>query len=175
MLTRRLPLLRPGLVLLALAACSPGLDWRELRPEGAALRLMFPCKPQAEVRSQPGPAGQTLAVHAQSCRAQAWQFTLVWMELGAPAATGPALQRLGEGPARLLRQADEQALSVAGMTPQAQARQRRWVAGADQPPRSLRQAVFAYGTRVYQLQMLGEQDNEAAWAALLGGLRLGPG
>lgn len=172
---RHLFVLRPGLVWLALSACSPELNWRELQPEGAALRLMFPCQPEAERRHQPGPSGQALAVQAISCRAQAWQFTLVWMDVGDPAAVGAALQRLAEGPARQLRPVDQQVLSVAGMTPQAQAVQRRWVAGADQPSRSLRQAVFAYGTQVYQLQMLGERDNDTAWAALLGGVRLGPG
>lgn len=177
MLTRHHPSsLCPGLISLALMACSPGLNWRELQPEGAALRLMFPCKPETEVRHQPGPAGSMLAVHALSCRAQAWQFTLVWMDVGDPALVSAVLQRMGEGPARQLQPEPEQALAlaVAGMTPQALARQQHWRAAAGQAPLSLRQAVFAYGTQVYQLQMLGERDNAAAWASVLGGVRLGP-
>jgi len=28
-----------------LAACSPTLNWREVRPEGTRLALLLPCKP----------------------------------------------------------------------------------------------------------------------------------
>ena len=31
--------------LLVLAACNPVFNWREVRPEGTALSLLLPCKP----------------------------------------------------------------------------------------------------------------------------------
>ena len=35
----------------ALVACSPALDWREVRPSGTRLLAMFPCKAGAQQRS----------------------------------------------------------------------------------------------------------------------------
>ena len=51
-----LPALRPAALaaaLLALAACSPTFNWREVRPDGTALSLLLPCKPDKAERSVP--------------------------------------------------------------------------------------------------------------------------
>ena len=39
--------------LLVLAACSPALNWRDVRPDNTALSLLLPCKPDKAQRSVP--------------------------------------------------------------------------------------------------------------------------
>ncbi|WP_411881269.1 hypothetical protein [Polaromonas sp. YR568] len=56
-----LTIFRAGGLLLAtavLAACSPALNWREVRPEGTRLALLLPCKPDKAEKTVPlgGPA-----------------------------------------------------------------------------------------------------------------------
>lgn len=56
-----LTIFRAGGLLLAtavLAACSPALNWREVRPEGTRLALLLPCKPDKAEKPVPlgGPA-----------------------------------------------------------------------------------------------------------------------
>ena len=39
--------------LLGLAACNPTFNWRDVRPEGAALSLLLPCKPDKAEKKVP--------------------------------------------------------------------------------------------------------------------------
>ena len=38
---------------LTLAACSPALDWRQVRPDDTGVEAMFPCKPLSHARTVP--------------------------------------------------------------------------------------------------------------------------
>ncbi|MFO1268454.1 MAG: hypothetical protein U1F67_17830, partial [Rubrivivax sp.] len=40
-----------ALLAAALGACSPALDWREVRPAGTAVVALMPCRPNASTRS----------------------------------------------------------------------------------------------------------------------------
>jgi len=94
---------------LALAACSPTFNWRDVRPDNTGLALLLPCKPDKAIKTVPlggQPAelamlgcdagGATFAVavadigdaaRAEAVLAQWQQLTLVNMKAG-PVGTG---------------------------------------------------------------------------------------
>jgi hypothetical protein len=154
------------LPLLCLSACAPRLDWREVRPAGAGLLALFPCKPEVESRSQPVAMG--LAV----CEAAGQRFSVSWADVAEPAQVAPALQQMREALAAKLaaRPSAAQALQVPGMTPNPQAQQQVLEGGAQ----GARVAVFARGLRVYQATLLGAQAEAGAWDTFSVGLRLEP-
>lgn len=56
---------------LSMVACSPALDWRTMRPQGAqGLLATFPCKPSQNQRELvlPGLSGPPVQVHLASCK-----------------------------------------------------------------------------------------------------------
>ncbi len=145
------------------SACSPSLDWREVRPDGAGVLALFPCKPEIEQRE---PVRMGLAV----CKAAGSNFSLTWVRLDDPAQVAPALQEMRVSLAARLqaRAAPAQAVQVKGMTPNPQAVQQ----GLQAERQQARIAVFARGMWVYQAVMLGAKPDEAAWETFLTGLRL---
>ena len=69
-----------------LAACNPALNWREVRFDGLATRVLLPCKPdRAERAVQLGEARATLRM--MGCEAQDLQFT--WSQLDLPVGPVP--------------------------------------------------------------------------------------
>ena len=62
-------------VAVLLAACSPSLNWREVRPEGSDAVMMFPCKPQRFARQVPL-AGGKVEMHLSSCTVEGVTYAL---------------------------------------------------------------------------------------------------
>lgn len=86
-------------LLLALAACAPSLNWREVRPPQAqGLVLMFPCKPEHLERrlTLPGLAGGPVTMHLLSCEADGATWALSYLDAGTPERWLQAPQVLGE-------------------------------------------------------------------------------
>jgi hypothetical protein len=164
-----------GALLVALAGCSPALDWRDWRPEGSGLQLLLPCKPVPQVRSVML-AGQTvrLALHACSAGGQTWG--LAFGDVGDPRLTTSALQalvtgftdNLGAGPGQSLRLP-----RLSGATPNAAAQLVR-VNGTrpDGKPLQAEVLVFTRGTQVYQATVLGQQLPAEAVTTFFESLRL---
>lgn len=70
------------LALLALLACTPALNWREARPDGASASALLPCKPDRATRSVPlGGVPTELAV--AGCTAGGMTFALMSAHLPA--------------------------------------------------------------------------------------------
>lgn len=159
-----------------LSACAPGLDWREVRPEGANLLAMFPCKPASDARKVEM-QGRTFDMRLYACKAANQSFALSYVDVGDPALVGPALQQMRESLAAKLAAgaASAVALQVAGMTPSPQAQQQP-LAGK-LPDGSATQgavAVFARGTWVFQAVVLGPKRDAAAEEGFLNGLKFAP-
>jgi len=76
----------------ALAACSPTLDWREVRVDGAGLKAVFPCRPDQETR-QVAMASRAVSVQALACRAGGSTFAVMAADIGGPAAAGAVLKQ----------------------------------------------------------------------------------
>jgi hypothetical protein len=72
---------------LALAACSPALNWREVRLDPSALVAMLPCKPDQGTRAV-SLAGQKLSMHMMGCEADSATFAVSYVDL--PDATQAA-------------------------------------------------------------------------------------
>jgi hypothetical protein len=157
-----------GWLALSLAACSPQLDWRVVRPADAGISALFPCKPT--VNNHPATAAEPVAMGLAECKAGGWTFSLAWADLADPALVGPALAQMPRSLATKLNAppALPQPLAVPGMTANPAA-QVQVLVGDKQRARV---AVFTRGLRVYQLMLLGAQDNPAAWDAFLAALKL---
>lgn len=171
----RRPMLSATLLGAALQACSPALDWREVRPEGSAATLLFPCKPKSQSR-QAMLAGAPTPMTLLACDAEGLTFGFAHADLDDPARVSPALVSMAAALAANLQAHDVRSapLQVAGMTPNSEAR-RIWLGGKlpDATPAQEQAALFARGTRVYQAAVLGARPDAAA-DVFIDSLRLAP-
>lgn len=159
-----------------MTACAPALDWREVRPAGAGIAMLFPCKPDSHARQvKLGPDSVRLELHA--CTAAGATWALAFAELGDPARVGPALVELRLAAARNLAASEPQVLGlkVEGATPNP-ASQRVQFQGRMPDGRVVIEqvAVFAKGTRVYQATALGDKLDADATDSFFGNLRVAP-
>lgn len=169
-----------------LAACSPVLDWREVRPADSRLQLLMPCKPSVQER-QVSLAGQPVRLVLQACAAGGQTWGLAFADVGEPARVGPALLELGasaasnigalrtKGEAGTAAAVEPAPLQVSGATPNAASlRQSLQGARPDGTPLRMQMGVFAHGTRVFQATVLGEQLPDEAADTFFNALRIQP-
>lgn len=170
---RRL-LLCATLLSATLPACTPALDWREVRVEGTQASALFPCKPKSQSR-QAAIGGVPTRMTLLSCEADGHTFALAHTDLGDPARVGPALVEMAAALPANVQAVPMRAepLAVPGMTPSVQAR-RLWIEGRmpDGSPVTEQAALFAHGTRVYQAAVLGARPGAPA-QTFFDSLRLG--
>jgi hypothetical protein len=69
----------------ALLACSPALNWREIRVESTGLKAMFPCKPDRAARTVAMPGGP-VNLQALACDAQGATFAVLFADRDPGAA-----------------------------------------------------------------------------------------
>jgi hypothetical protein len=158
------------------AACSPALDWREVRPEAAGLVVLLPCRPSSYARSL-RLAGQTVTLHLQACSADGLTWALAFADLTDPALVPAALAELQAAAANNLGASGSIALplDIRGATPNAASRHLQ-IAGKlpDGKPVREQTAVFSKGTRVFQATVLGPELPTDAVETFFSGLRLMP-
>ena len=168
---RRVPLL----VILLIAACSPALDWREVRPEGTGLALLLPCRPQRQVREVELGA-QRVRLALQSCSAGEQTWALGAADVEDPARVGPALRALhGAALVNVGASADTSlAFDVPGATPN-DASRRVAFEGHLPDGRPVREqvAVFTRGTQVFQATVVGTRLSDEGVETFFGSLRFG--
>lgn len=182
---RRLALLLAGAAL-AGVACSPALDWREARPEGAGVQLLFPCQPKSVAR-EVALAGARVRMTLSACEAAGHTWALAHADLADPARVGPALAELraaaraklpvpAGAPASQPRgQPFVQPLVVPGATPNPGAARER-LQGRLPDGREVTEhlAVFARGTVVYQAVALGARLPQEAADTFIESLKVLP-
>lgn len=154
---RRRQLLASIALVGALAACAPALDWREVRPQGAGLVALFPCKPSALTRSV-ALAGQTvrLALHACSAGGQTW--ALAFADVGDPARVRASLEELRRSAAANLAATATTPLplTVSGTTPNPASGREQLIGRLPDGQAVVEQvALFVRGTVVFQATVLG--------------------
>ena len=114
----------PAVVALAcVMACTPVLDWRDVRPPGAGLVALFPCKPASHAR-RIVLADTPVEMIIYACSAGGATYAVGFADLGQPAQVGRGLSALAEASARNIGStlvADTAPVSVPGMTPNPQA------------------------------------------------------
>jgi hypothetical protein len=165
-----------GLTGVLMLACAPALDWREVRPTGSGMTLLFPCKPDSHARQVAlGPDSVRLELHA--CNAAGATWALAIADVGDPARVGPALLELRTTAAKNLSASEPQILTlkVEGATPNPSS-QRVQFQGRMPDGRAVTEqvAVFAKGTRVFQVIAVGDKLDAEATDSFFGSLRLAP-
>ncbi|MBV8379554.1 MAG: hypothetical protein JO369_02140 [Paucibacter sp.] len=148
-------------LLLLLAACTPSLNWRAVRPAGSHLSLTFPCKPDVAAREVAG-LHQGLA----QCDADGASFVLSWSALHDSRDAADALKDMRGSVAQALHATvgTPRPFAVPGMTPLPEAVQMD-LAGA----RHARVATFARDAQVYELLVVSDAPiRPAAWEGFVG-------
>lgn len=74
----------------ALAACSPRFNWREVRPDNTALSVLLPCKPDQAQRKVPL-GGQPTELAMLGCDAGGATFAIAVATIAQAGQLGPAL------------------------------------------------------------------------------------
>ena len=159
---------------LAGPACSPTLDWRELRPEGTGIAVTFPCKPDRHARPIVV-AGHAVRMEMLVCSAGGSTYALAFADLPDPAAVAPALAELRALAVTNIAAvpAPAASLQVPGMTPSPQAA--RVVLSGRYPDGAAvyeQAAFFAKGMRVYQASVVGNRPAGDAADTFLAALKL---
>ena len=163
-----------AIALMGLCACSPTLDWREVRPEDTGVVALFPCKPTTDARMVTL-EGARVRMLLTACRAGDVTWALASADTEQPARVGPALAALRTAAAANLG-ASAQAigpLQVSGMTPNPQAERVR-IKGKlpDGGAVTLEAGFFAKGTWVFQATAMGAAPGTDAVATFFDNLKL---
>ena len=169
------PLLwRCGLAALAVAACSPALNWREVQLAEGELGAMFPCKPARLVRDITL-AGAPVRMQLLSCSAGGVTYGLSHADMGNPGTVHAALTELRGSAAANIGGVPERmaALEVPGMTPNPLA-ERVVMAGKGTDGASLQEQAgfFSRGAHVYQATVFGAALDADAANTFFSGLKL---
>ncbi|MBI2725464.1 MAG: hypothetical protein HYX42_04360 [Polaromonas sp.] len=139
-----------------LQACSPSLNWRDVRPEGTGLALLLPCKPDKAQRTVPL-GGSATELNMLGCDAGGATFAVASADIGNAANVAEVLaqwQKLTLSNMKAAPGAQVLPLKVAGSAPlppavlvKAQGQR------ADGQAVSGQAAYFAKGTQVFQVVM----------------------
>jgi len=156
-----------------LAACTPTLDWREVRPEGSGAVLLFPCKPSTEARTV-ALAGAPVSMRLVVCRADGLTWALTYADVTDPARVAPAIEAL-RAAAQLNLGGTAEALGpmqVKGMTPNPQAQRVRLRGKLPSGEAVVQESgFFSRGTWVYQATVLGTRLDGEAVASFFDSIR----
>ena len=172
-----MPCLRSVCLLIALlCACSPPLDWRQVRPVGLELEAMFPCRP-ATLSRDLMLVRRRVEMTMHACAAGGSTYAVGAALLEDVRDVGTALAALRDAAARNVAgsAAQENAIQVPGSTPHAESA-RLVITGKRPDGTSVVEhiAVFARGARVYQALVVGDRPDADAVSTFFDGLKVGP-
>ena len=157
-----------------LSACSPALDWREMRPDGSGAVISFPCRPSSHARKV-RLAGGDVELTLYACTAGDITWALAWADVTDPARVAQAVDELRRSAAANIGAvtATDLPLAVPGATPNLGAG-RVALSGQRSDGQVVQEqmAVVVKGTRVLQATALGAQLPPEAMEIFFGGLRL---
>ena len=163
--------------LLAVGACSPTFNWRELRLDGTSLLALMPCKPERATRPVPL-AGAPTELHMHSCEAGGLRFAVAWADVGNVAQVAPALAAWRGASLQSIRVAPTPAddPSTQWVVTVAGASSVLGVKASGQDPQGqpvqTRAAYFAQGSQVFQAAVYGAKPPDEAVDAFFAGLKL---
>ncbi len=161
-------------VAIALAACSPALDWREFTPEGSGVKVSFPCRPDRHARAVVV-SGASVRMAMLVCEAAGSTFAVGFFDVPDPMQVTASLREIEAAMLANLSGAlpSSAPAKVIGMTPNLQALR---VSAAGQLPDGravqVHAVFFAKGLRVYQATLIGARPQPQAIETFIDGLRL---
>jgi hypothetical protein len=162
-------------VLFVLAGCAPVLDWREVRPEGSAARVLFPCRPASHARAL-RLGGDQVEMSMYSCAAGGTVYALSFAKVKDPARVRDAVDDLAvavQSHFQPLESAASQPAALRGTTPAGATNWRLAGRLRDGRPMQERTVLFSHGTHVYQATMLGSSLDAEAQEMFFDALRVG--
>jgi hypothetical protein len=155
-----------------LAACSPALDWREVRPGGSELVALLPCKPERAMRALEL-AGAPVQFELLACNAEGTTWAVGSADVGDAARVPAALEALRA--ARIANLVGRETASAPfqprGSAPLAGAK--RFTVEGRRPDGAAvveHSVVFAQGTRVFHAAALGASPQAPAVDSFFEGL-----
>ena len=142
---------------LALAACSPAFNWREVRPENTRLQVLLPCKPDKAQKVVPM-GGQATTLSMLGCDAGGATFAVVVADVGDAAQAASVLALWQELTLANMKAAPDSRQLIAQKIPGASAalpvvRLQAQGQRADGAAVSGQAAYFAQGSQVFQVVM----------------------
>ncbi|GAC1604381.1 MAG: hypothetical protein NVS3B2_09870 [Ramlibacter sp.] len=152
---------RPALAsaLVALAACTPTFNWREVRAESMPLKAMLPCKPDKGSR-RVSIAGSDLELRVLGCDAGGATFAILYGDVADPARSAVVLGQWKAATLAGLRAAGVSERSFLPAGAMALAQSVRVTASGQQADGSKLQAqavYFARGSQVVQAMIFAQQ------------------
>ncbi len=156
-------------------ACSPTLDWREVRTDTSSLRFLLPCKPdQAQKQVPLGPS--EVQLNMLGCEAGGATFAVAWAELAPGAETAAVLsqwERLTLQNMRAAAPAESKALKVVGAA-SSPAPHLLLATGqtADGKPVQGQAAYFSNGSQIFQAVVYASKISPEAADTFFSSLRL---
>lgn len=163
---------RSAPLLAALVACSPALDWREVRVDADALVAQFPCRPDRRIREVPV-AGVRVRMEMVACSAEGSTFAASHFAVEEPASVSMAIEGLKAAAVANVGGAAPQSapFELRGMTPNPAAA-RLSVTGRLPGGEAVRlnSVFFARGLRIYQLSVLGPASSTVAVDTFFAGM-----
>ena len=163
-------------LLAALAACSPALDWREVRPAGSGVSALFPCRPETRERTV-RIAGAERRMQLHSCDAAGATFSLAVVDGAEPAGVDPLLAAMKASVAANLggQASAAEPFAPPGATPNPASTLLK-VAGRlpDGRPVAGGAAFFVHGVRIYQATAIGEALPEDALRGFFAAIKVTP-
>ena len=150
-------------LLAGLVACSPALDWRDVRVDSDALVAQFHCRPERRIR-EVAVAGAAVRMEMVSCSTEGMTFGASHFAVAEPANVKAAMEGLKAAAVANLAGASPEstAFELRGMTPNPSAA-RLSVAGHLPGGEAVRlhSVFFSRGLRIYQLSVLGAAPSNA--------------
>jgi hypothetical protein len=167
--------LRCSLAALAVAGCSPALNWRETRlPEGE-LTALFPCRPEHFARDLQL-AATPVKMLLWSCEADGVTYGLGQVDMADPGRVHAALAELRRSAAANVGGSAERiaALEVPGMTPNPLAERVAISGGHGRDGAALveQAGFFSRGARVFQATVFGPKLDPEGVETFFAGLKL---
>ena len=156
-----------------LQACSPSLNWRDVRLDQTPVLALFPCKPERAAR-EVSMGDQTLTLNVLACDAGDAKFALAYADTQAADKTGPLL-----GPWREITLANMRAtvprdlpVNIKGVNASSAKGVVAKGTRPDSVPVVLQAVWFAHGTHIFQASVYSEFVRPQEAETYFGGLRL---
>lgn len=160
----------------ALTACTPTLDWREVRDDRAGLMALLPCKPDQGSRQVPL-LGHDTAMRMWGCEAGGVLYTLSVAEVAAAHEVPDALRGWRQATLAHLQAVDTPGRLYAPTGAQPQPESQRLLGQGRQPdgrPVHFELAWFALGRQVVLAGWYASQAPRDGGETFWDGLRLKP-
>jgi hypothetical protein len=157
-------------------ACSPALDWREVRVDALALTALFPCRPERRARTVPL-AGESVRMELVSCVAGGNTYAVAFADVADARKVTAGLGTLRQAAVDNLDGSGKSVapFALAGTTANEQSG-RLLVSGrlADGTAVQEHAVFFVKGLRIYQASVVGGTAALDAVQTFLDGLKLAP-